>query len=372
MNSSRALVLTIVLAPLVACATTDGGMPDDPGAGPAIGGPSAPASPGAPAATCDDANPPKSDPANCGRCGKSCLGGACADGACRPYAIAAKLTEYPIAIAVDATDVYWITNVGSIVTCPIGGCIVPKPVLTGQGSLSSIAIDDASVYFTVFGTAAGSYKDGAVVRVAKTGGAPTTLAQNQAKPGGIQTDATNVYWTESDNPGAIDRCAKTGCNLAPTALASGATQPSGTSMDGSSLYWGDQLSGRLMKVDKNAGPPTPLTSYQGTILGTAVDATNVYFAQFDKAGRIVRTSKDGTSTVVLAEPETYSESVAVDDERVYWTTTTSVWSADKTTGQKREVVDHGGSIALPRSLVATGTNVFWCENGNGRIMRLVK
>lgn len=54
------------------------------------------------------------------------------------------------------------------------------------------------------------------------------------------------------------------------------------------------------------------------------------------------------------------------------TSPTSVWSADKATGQKREVLDHGGALALPKSLVATATGLYWVENGGNRIMRVVK
>jgi hypothetical protein len=70
-----------------------------------------------------------SDPNNCGACGHSCLGGACTGGACQPVVLASGV-------------------------CP-----------------TSIAVDDANVYFThdVLGT-------WAVERVAKTGGPVTVLA----------------------------------------------------------------------------------------------------------------------------------------------------------------------------------------------------
>jgi hypothetical protein len=132
---------------------------------------------------CDDAHPPTNDAKNCGRCGHDCLGGQCAGGECRPYAVASGLDEAPIAIALDGADVWWISNNGSIFTCPLAGCATPKHVLlTKEGTLTSIAIDATYVYYTSFGTAANGYVDGAVVRVDKSGANPTTLASSQHKP----------------------------------------------------------------------------------------------------------------------------------------------------------------------------------------------
>jgi carbon-monoxide dehydrogenase small subunit len=50
-----------------------------------------------------------------------------------------NLTEEPIAIAVDATNVYWITNAGSVMTCAVASCLVlafqarGRSVLTIEG-----------------------------------------------------------------------------------------------------------------------------------------------------------------------------------------------------------------------------------------------
>lgn len=56
----------------------------------------------------------------------------------------------PAAIAVDATNVYWINNI---------------------------------------------YGTGSIMRVSKAGGAPTVLASGQKVPADIAVDATSVYWS---------------------------------------------------------------------------------------------------------------------------------------------------------------------------------
>lgn len=53
--------------------------------------------------TCVDTT---SDPKNCGYCGHDCLGGFCVASACQPVVVATK-QQWPVAITVDATNVYW-------------------------------------------------------------------------------------------------------------------------------------------------------------------------------------------------------------------------------------------------------------------------
>ena len=87
-------------------------------------------------------------------------------------------------------------------------------------------------------------------------------------------------------------------------------------------------------------------------------------------------AKDGSNVVELAKNVQYSESVAVDDAKVYWTTTSSVWSADKLTGAGAKQIGGstgtGGAPALPTSLHVDATSVVWCENNGARIARLAK
>jgi hypothetical protein len=267
--------------------------------------------------------------------------------------------------------VWWISNIGSIFTCPLAGCAIPKLVLlTKEGALTSIAVDVTYVYYTFFGTAANAYADGNVVRVEKTGANPTPLASNQHKPGGLIVDATDVYWSETENPGAVNRCAIAGCGGTPTPIATGHAMPSATAVDGATVYWNDQMTGEIWKHD--ATSTAPILSGRGTVLSTALDATSLYFAQFDAAGKIVRVSKSGANVVELATSQTYPESVAIDDTRVYWTTLTSVWSADKDTGTNPRVVLSASSPALPKSLRVDAASVVWCENGGNRIVRVAK
>ncbi len=96
-------------------------------------------------------------------------------------------------IALDASDVYFITS-DVVMSVPLnGGTATTLVTLGGTG----IAVDDCFVYFTTGTPGAGLTPSGTVMKVAKTGGSPVTLATGQDQPGSIAVDATSVYWVNN-------------------------------------------------------------------------------------------------------------------------------------------------------------------------------
>jgi hypothetical protein len=100
----------------------------------------------------------------------------------------------PIGIAVDTQRVYWTDfSLGTVTSQDLldGGIAWSEPAPLG----GLLAIDSANVYFI----AVPSGTQGAILRVPVTGGAPTTIAPNQAAPADVAVDQKNVYWvTDSD------------------------------------------------------------------------------------------------------------------------------------------------------------------------------
>ena len=77
-----------------------------------------------------------SDPSNCGRCGHSCLGGACVAGACQPVVLASEQGDStgggyyaengaalsgPDRIATDGATVFWLDLSGVVMSIPTAG-----------------------------------------------------------------------------------------------------------------------------------------------------------------------------------------------------------------------------------------------------------
>jgi hypothetical protein len=82
-------------------------------------------------------------------------------------------------------------------------------VVTNVADPSAVAPDEASpfLYFVSRGSAAGSYLDGIVGKVLKTGGPVTVLARGQARPADVLVTDTHVYWA-NEYDGTIRRALK--------------------------------------------------------------------------------------------------------------------------------------------------------------------
>jgi hypothetical protein len=74
----------------------------------------------------------------------------------------------------------------------------PTVLASGQQGPIAIAVDATSVYWT---------NNNTVMKVALDGGAPVTLASGQHTAAGIAVDPTSVYWADYGT-GAIMKLAK--------------------------------------------------------------------------------------------------------------------------------------------------------------------
>lgn len=110
-----------------------------------------------------------------------------------PVALVANV-QAPLAVAVDANNVYYST-VGGVYKVPLVGG-EPTVLATGQSQPVNVAVDATNVYWT-------NEYDGSLMRVPVDGGkAPVALARGQSYGVGLALDATNVYWITQDGTGA--------------------------------------------------------------------------------------------------------------------------------------------------------------------------
>ena len=275
--------------------------------------------------------------------------------------------EDPGVLAVDATNIYWSLNSGSIVRMEKASG-AQFTIATIPAIVSSLAVDATNLYWANIGES--------VMRVAKSGGVavtksqtePQTMAFAQEGLNGLAADDTNVYWAtcryekEKYNRGAVMKAPKTGGDA--IALATDQSCPGNLVLDANNVYWvnqgaetspNDYQDGAVMRVAKNGGTPTVLAMKQSGRAMLAVDDANVYWTTCGKDRGILRMAKDGSGSVtqVVAEKDCPS-SIALDTANIYWMSGDTIQKMDKRGGAAQAIATGGGS-----ALVVDNSSVYW-------------
>ena len=277
----------------------------------------------------------------------------------------------PNDIAIDSTNVYWITGAGAVRKCAVGGCGgAPTTLADGLGPLCGVAIDLANVYWTACDTSP------AVMKCAIAGCSltPTTIASSLDYPQGIVSNGTNVYFADpgseacwaAPDAGTLNMCSANGCGVSPTVLASsqcGATRiavdsanvywsaytkvlkcgvggcgnsptvlanskgPFGIAVDSTNVYWTDPQASSVMKcsIGGCGGTPTILATGQGNPTAIATDGINVYWTNASAGGQIMKCAVAGcVAPTVIASAQNWPSSIAVDVSSVYWGTSNAI------------------------------------------------
>jgi hypothetical protein len=144
-----------------------------------------------------------------------------------PVPLAAKETGVRDAIAISATNVYWVQTSladggggSAIVTVPIEGGAITQ-VIASNGPL---ATDRTYLYFV------DQYR---IMKIPLAGGAPVTITiKGNLAPGALAVDATNVYWTnQRPYDGSIMTLNASSCTAGQCACPAGQTLCFGECVD---------------------------------------------------------------------------------------------------------------------------------------------
>jgi hypothetical protein len=151
-------------------------------------------------------------------------------------------------------------------------------------------------------------------------------------------------------------------------IANLAGQPSAIALDADYVYVGvtsqTPTIGRIHRIPKRGRAQSTITDGSFVMNELAVDDSLVYFDH--SGGGPFAVGKGGGAVTLLGSNE-YAGGIAVDGERVYWTTLQSadgfVMSATKD-GSQHSVL--GVDLGLPVPIVVDGANVYWA-NQTGEI-----
>lgn len=192
-------------------------------------------------------------------------------------------------IAVNASYFYWDRFDGSsaIMRHPVAQSGSPFALTSGQ-EISLIEIDSTNIYWV-------DYTAGTINKMPIGGGSAAAIASGQYYPSALAIDTANAYWKTYD--GLIVKGKIAGGRM-PTVLASAQESlqaRDSMAVDGARVYWADagdfmQSNGRIMAIDVDGGQPIEIAGGQDKPMGLAVDATHVYWVNWDD-GTVRRATK---------------------------------------------------------------------------------
>jgi hypothetical protein len=267
------------------------------------------------------------DPANCGRCNHSCLGGTCTSGKCDAIVLASGQPN-AVGLAVGGGYVYWSAyNAGAIKRCPVAGCgSSPQTIAQVSGSLTmGLVIDSKNAYFSA--KVATNVTLGTVYSVPLDGSSsPVPLATNLDHPVWLGIDSSSVYWANWGD-GRIMSCPLGSSCPSPVTIH---TQPggpnagpNGITSTGTAVYWvSDDGSARRCALGNCTTPVVFATGLQSP-QAIAVDVIDAYWTN-QGGSTVQKCSLSGcnNSPVLVASNEPGAEGVAVDSSGIYWTDST--------------------------------------------------
>lgn len=306
---------------------------------------------------------------NCGRCGHSCLGDPCREGACIATPIATG-QNVAYGVGVDGTTVFWTAREGRSLLAldKSSPGATPRVLLQKPDPFGPVDLVVDGDAITVVDSESGN-GTASLFRIAKTGGPAAPIGGGCAPDGNhrLVFDDSHYFFA---NPaqGNIYRASKGSGECG--AIVLGQPDPSSVLVDGTTLFFTSSLGAKnpsgLSKVPKTGGTPTPIAP--GTISAAsnlATDGAALFVTVAD--GRLLRVEKDGTGIVVLATGMVDATAIVADASGVYWAAAGDVWAGDVRLGAPRRLASVQTDVA---AIATDDKRVYWTTRDT--VMRVAK
>lgn len=314
--------------------SADAGSPVDGGAADA----SSDAGPAcvAPAVTCGtgcaDLN---LDAANCGRCGHSCLGGACAAGVCRPSVVAGGVSK-TVAIRTDGDDVFWIRSGAGSATANIfrrgptdTQALALAPAQSAQTFFVNLAVTKKAVFVR---TLEGANHAVGLVRIPRPTGRPETFKTGPVTDIASTEDGSSLLVATSGagTTGIIEVFDPAAAvpNPAPLKTFSSENYPISIAALNQVPYWlnaglyvngAPASAGDLRRASTQAASTVTSVPNASDGTGLIVTGDRAFWLQKNQPLKVTTTTPSGASVNTFSGAKATALTVAGNAGFVYWT-----------------------------------------------------
>jgi hypothetical protein len=248
-------------------------------------------------------------------------------------------------------------------------CAVVSPANAIKvGDSACLAVDATDVYYTT------SQNPGNVMKVPKAGGVPVAIVTNQAGPAGIALGGGFVFWTTPSTT-TINRSDLDGSNYKSLNSVNG-VKPQPITADAANVYWTDITSGDVWQMDFNGGSVVHISLGEGAPRGITVDATTVYWTNAMTGD--VRMAAKGSSmsaSTLVSGGMAGTNGVAVSPTAVYWTASAGMAPGAILTNPIGSPTAMGGAVFAPGqpspwAIAIDATALYWSDLVlNGTILK---
>ncbi|MEZ4447877.1 MAG: hypothetical protein R3B09_00270 [Nannocystaceae bacterium] len=229
-----------------------------------------------------------------------------------------------------------------------------------------LVLDEDHVYFTALGLT--NADNGVLGKVAKTGGAVTTLADGLVSPFDLALRDGILYWVDGKR-GVVEKVSIDGDAYA--LVAEGLILPVDVDTDADHVYWVDagdsmMLNGSLARAPLAGGPPETLLDGLDSPQTIAVVGESVVWVE---AGAVRAMPKNGGAVEVLAKDQPLPASLLAEGNQVvYWVNkgmggTGSIQRVDLMGGAFEPLVS---GLTVPWDLALDGERVYWTNVEAGK------